>query len=55
MLHPEKRACFSSAMPMTEVAIDTGLAARRVMFRCGEQLEAASELGVGRARTTSPS
>ncbi len=37
-LHPEKRAYFSSTMPMTEAAIDTGLA-RDVYVSLGEQLE----------------
>ena len=39
MLHPEKRTYFSSAMPMTEAAIDTGLT-RDVYVSLGEQLEA---------------
>ena len=37
-LHPEKRAYFSTTMPMTEAAIDTGLA-RDVYVSLGEQLE----------------
>ena len=39
MLHPEKRTYFSSAMPMTEAAIDTGLT-RDVYVSLGERLEA---------------
>ena len=38
-LHPEKRTYFSSAMPMTEAAIDTGLT-RDVYVSLGERLEA---------------
>ena len=37
-LHPEKRTYFSSAMPMTEAAIDTGLT-RDVYVSLGERLE----------------
>ncbi len=37
-LHPEKRTYFSSTMPMTEAAIDTGLA-RDVYVSLGERLE----------------
>jgi len=39
MLHPEKRGYFSTTMPMTEAAIDTGLT-RDVYVSLGEQLEA---------------
>jgi cytochrome c-type biogenesis protein CcmF len=38
-LHPEKRAYFSSQMPMTEAAIDTGLT-RDIYVSLGEPLEA---------------
>lgn len=38
LLHPEKRAYFSTTMPMTEAAIDTGLT-RDVYVSLGEQLE----------------
>jgi cytochrome c-type biogenesis protein CcmF len=38
MLHPEKRAYFSSQMPMTEAAIDTGFT-RDVYVSLGEQLD----------------
>jgi cytochrome c-type biogenesis protein CcmF len=38
MLHPEKRTYFSSTMPMTEAAIDTGLT-RDVYVSLGERLE----------------
>ncbi|MBS0505829.1 MAG: heme lyase CcmF/NrfE family subunit [Proteobacteria bacterium] len=38
-LHPEKRTYFSSAMPMTEAAIDTGLT-RDVYVSLGERLDA---------------
>jgi len=37
-LHPEKRTYFSSTMPMTEAAIDTGLT-RDVYVSLGERLE----------------
>ena len=37
-LHPEKRTYFSSTMPMTEAAIDTGVA-RDVYVSLGERLE----------------
>jgi cytochrome c-type biogenesis protein CcmF len=37
-LHPEKRAYFSSQMPMTEAAIDTGLTGD-VYVSLGEPLE----------------
>ncbi|MDD2712351.1 MAG: cytochrome c-type biogenesis CcmF C-terminal domain-containing protein, partial [Simplicispira sp.] len=38
ILHPEKRTYFSSAMPMTEAAIDSGLT-RDVYVSLGEKLE----------------
>lgn len=38
-MHPEKRTYFSSSMPMTEAAIDSGLI-RDVYVSLGEQLEA---------------
>jgi cytochrome c-type biogenesis protein CcmF len=38
VLHPEKRAYFSSSMPMTQAAIDTGLT-RDVYVSLGERLE----------------
>ncbi|WP_404303365.1 heme lyase CcmF/NrfE family subunit [Alicycliphilus denitrificans] len=38
LLHPEKRAYFSTTMPITEAAIDTGLT-RDVYVSLGEQLE----------------
>ncbi|MDP2371825.1 heme lyase CcmF/NrfE family subunit [Rhodoferax sp.] len=38
VLHPEKRTYFSSTMPMTEAAIDTGLT-RDVYVSLGERLE----------------
>jgi cytochrome c-type biogenesis protein CcmF len=38
LLHPEKRTYFSSTMPMTEAAIDTGLT-RDVYVSLGERLE----------------
>ena len=38
MLHPEKRTYFSSTMPMTEAAIDSGLT-RDVYVSLGERLE----------------
>ncbi|MBK9573738.1 MAG: heme lyase CcmF/NrfE family subunit [Rhodoferax sp.] len=38
ILHPEKRTYFSSSMPMTEAAIDTGLT-RDVYVSLGERLE----------------
>jgi cytochrome c-type biogenesis protein CcmF len=38
VLHPEKRTYFSSTMPMTEAAIDTG-ATRDVYVSLGEKLE----------------
>jgi cytochrome c-type biogenesis protein CcmF len=37
-LYPEKRAYFSSSMPMTETAIDTGLT-RDLYVSLGEQLD----------------
>jgi cytochrome c-type biogenesis protein CcmF len=41
-LHPEKRAYFSSTMPMTEAAIDTTIT-RDVYVSLGEKLEGGSE------------
>ncbi len=38
ILHPEKRSYFSSSMPMTQAAIDTGLT-RDVYVSLGERLE----------------
>jgi cytochrome c-type biogenesis protein CcmF len=38
LLHPEKRTYFSSTMPMTEAAIDTGLT-RDVYVSLGERLQ----------------